>query len=55
MAGVEDALMLKVGKRVSPLREGWGEWFDKKSDFLRRDKMFKSNLELLNPLHNAML
>ncbi|XP_050368319.1 uncharacterized protein At4g19900 [Argentina anserina] len=55
VAGVEDALMLKVGKRVSPLREGWGEWFDKKSDFLRRDKMFKSNLELLNPLHNTML
>ncbi|KAL6201664.1 hypothetical protein ACLB2K_025376 [Fragaria x ananassa] len=55
MAGVEDALMVKVGKRGSPLREGWGEWFDKKSDFLRRDKMFKSNLELLNPLHNPML
>ncbi|XP_062012335.1 uncharacterized protein At4g19900 [Rosa rugosa] len=55
VAGVEDALMVKVGKRVSPLREGWGEWFDKKSDFLRRDKMFKSNLELLNPLHNPML
>ncbi|KAK9937144.1 hypothetical protein M0R45_013953 [Rubus argutus] len=33
----------------SPLRDGWGDWFDKKSDFLRRDKMFKSNLEALNP------
>nr|XP_016480692.1 PREDICTED: uncharacterized protein At4g19900-like [Nicotiana tabacum] len=40
---VEDALLLKG----SPLREGWGEWFEKKSDFLRRDRMFKSNLEAL--------
>ncbi|KAM7260221.1 hypothetical protein ACFE04_015962 [Oxalis oulophora] len=53
--GIEDALLLKVGKRVSPLREKWGDWFDKKSDFLRRDKMFKSNLESLNPLTNPML
>ncbi|KAJ4825734.1 hypothetical protein Tsubulata_035307 [Turnera subulata] len=53
--GVEDLLMLKVGKRVSPLREGWGVWFDKKGDFLRRDRMFKSNLEALNPLHNPLL
>ncbi|TQD70788.1 hypothetical protein C1H46_043684 [Malus baccata] len=55
VAGIEDALLLKVGKRVSPLREGWGEWFDKKGDFLRRDRMFKSNVEKLNPLHNPML
>lgn len=53
--GIEDVLLLKVGGRVSPLREGWGDWFDKKSDFLRRDKMFKSNLELLNPLNNPLL
>ncbi|XP_057971764.1 uncharacterized protein At4g19900 isoform X2 [Malania oleifera] len=53
--GVEDALLLKTGRRVNPLREGWGLWFDKKGDFLRRDKMFKSNVELLNPLHNPML
>lgn len=53
--GIEDALLLKVGRRVSPLREGWGDWFDKKSDFLRRDKMFKSNLEVLNPMNNPML
>lgn len=52
---IEDALLLKVGRRVSPLREGWGDWFDKKSDFLRRDKMFKSNLEALNPLNNPLL
>lgn len=53
--GVEDALLLKVGRRVSPLREGWGDWFDKKSDFLRKDKMLRSNLEGLNPLHNPIL
>ncbi|TKY67778.1 hypothetical protein E2542_SST10674 [Spatholobus suberectus] len=54
--GVEDALLLKaVGRRVSPLREGWGDWFDKKSDFLRKDKMLRSNLEALNPLHNPIL
>lgn len=52
---IEDALLLKIGGRVSPLREGWGDWFDKKGDFLRRDKMFKSNLELLNPLNNPLL
>ncbi|CAL1402407.1 unnamed protein product [Linum trigynum] len=53
--GIEDALLLKIGKRVSPLREGWGNWFEKKGDFLRRDRMFKSNLEVLNPLHNPLL
>ncbi|XP_076927343.1 uncharacterized protein At4g19900-like [Bidens hawaiensis] len=53
--GVEDALLLTVGNRVSPLKEGWGDWFEKKSDFLRRDRMFKSNLELLNPLSNPLL
>ncbi|KAF7810813.1 putative alpha 1,4-glycosyltransferase family protein [Senna tora] len=52
---IEDALLLKMGKRVSPLREGWGDWFDKKADFLRKDKMLKSNLEALNPLHNPIL
>ncbi|CAK9140165.1 unnamed protein product [Ilex paraguariensis] len=52
---IEDVLLLKVGSKVSPLREGWGEWFDKKSDFLRRDRMFKSNLEHLNPLNYPML
>ncbi|KAL9235237.1 hypothetical protein vseg_010015 [Gypsophila vaccaria] len=53
--GLEDALLLKFGSRVSPLRHGWGPWFDAKTDFLRKDKMFKSNLELLNPLHNLLL
>ncbi|GAA0146529.1 hypothetical protein LIER_06459 [Lithospermum erythrorhizon] len=48
---IEDALLLKG----SPLRVGWGDWFDKKTDFLRRDKMFKSNLESFNPLNNPIL
>ncbi|KAL5537398.1 hypothetical protein UlMin_045207 [Ulmus minor] len=55
VVGIEDALLLKLDGRVSPLREGWGDWFDKKSDFLRRDRMFKSNLEILNPMNNPML
>ena len=54
--GVEDALLLKgMGRRVSPLREGWGDWFDKKSDFLRKDKMLRSSLEGLNPLRNPII
>lgn len=52
---IEDALLLKLDSRGSPLREGWGAWFDAKSTFLRKDKMFKSNLELLNPLNNMLL
>ncbi|KAK6931927.1 Glycosyltransferase, DXD sugar-binding motif [Dillenia turbinata] len=52
---LEDALLMKTPKRVSPLREGWGSWFDAKSDFLRRDRMFKSNMEILNPLNNPIL
>ncbi|XP_026384965.1 uncharacterized protein At4g19900-like [Papaver somniferum] len=48
---IEDALLLKT----SPLREGWANWFEKKGDFLRRDKMFKSNLENLNPMNNPLL
>ncbi|KAH9747347.1 hypothetical protein KPL70_004682 [Citrus sinensis] len=52
---IEDALLLKTGKGKSPLREKWGEWFDKKGEFLRRDKMFKSHLEVLNPMNNPLL
>ncbi|CAH8353558.1 unnamed protein product [Eruca vesicaria subsp. sativa] len=55
VTSVEDALLLKSGKRVSPLREGWGDWFDKKGAFLRKDRMFRSNFETLNPLNNPML
>ncbi|KAL5758392.1 hypothetical protein ACOSP7_021003 [Xanthoceras sorbifolium] len=53
--GIEDALLLKLGKSVSPLREKWGDWFDKKSEFLKRDRMFKSHLDVLNPVNNPML
>lgn len=54
---VEDALLVKKvgGKKTNPLREKWGDWFDKKGDFLRRDRMFKSNFEVLNPLNNPLL
>ncbi|XVF25390.1 hypothetical protein REPUB_Repub13aG0208900 [Reevesia pubescens] len=54
---VEDALLVKKigGKKVNPLRETWGDWFDKKGDFFRRDRIFKSNLEVLNPLNNPLL
>ncbi|XP_042021749.1 uncharacterized protein At4g19900-like [Salvia splendens] len=48
---IEDALLLKG----SVLREGWGDWFEKKGDFLRRDRMYKSNFEILNPLNNPIL
>ncbi|KAK8472049.1 hypothetical protein PHAVU_002G098100 [Phaseolus vulgaris] len=51
VATMEDALLLKN----SPLRDGWGEWFDKKSVFLRKDRMFRSNFEVLNPLNNPLL
>lgn len=53
--GIEDALLLKLGVNFSPLREGWGGWFDAKSDFLRKDRMFKSSLEVLNPMNNPLL
>ncbi|GAB2213735.1 hypothetical protein Droror1_Dr00018048, partial [Drosera rotundifolia] len=53
--GIEDALLLKLGSRTSPLREGWGPWFDAKSDFFRKDRMFKSDLEALNPQNNPLL
>ncbi|XP_039054131.1 uncharacterized protein At4g19900-like [Hibiscus syriacus] len=57
LESIEDALLVKkvTGRKVNPLREKWGDWFDKKSDFLRRDRMFKSNLEILNPLNNPLL
>ncbi|KAK9133916.1 hypothetical protein Scep_013444 [Stephania cephalantha] len=53
----EIARYLLVGGAAASgtIREGWGEWFDKKGDFLRRDRMFKSNLELLNPMNNMLL
>jgi len=37
------------------LRGIWGEWFDKKSVFLRKDKMLKSSFEAFNPMLNPLL
>ncbi|XP_045814301.1 uncharacterized protein At4g19900 [Trifolium pratense] len=51
ITSIEDALLLK-----SPsLREIWGEWFDKKSLFLKKDKMLKSSFEAFNPMLNPLL
>ena len=35
---IEDALLVKkvAGRKVNPLREKWGDWFDKKSDFFEK-------------------
>ncbi|XP_008805990.2 uncharacterized protein At4g19900 [Phoenix dactylifera] len=56
---IEDALLLKAsgggGHGESPLREGWARWLEGKGDFLRRDKMLRSNLELLNPKNHPLL
>ncbi|MED6206826.1 hypothetical protein PIB30_030272 [Stylosanthes scabra] len=52
VTAIEDALMIRS---TSPLRKGWGEWFEKKSVFLRKDRMFRSNLEVLNPNNNPIL
>ncbi|WOL18119.1 hypothetical protein Cni_G26912 [Canna indica] len=49
---VEDALLLKAG---SPLREGWARWLEGKGNFIRRDRMLRSNLELLNPKNHPLL
>ncbi|KAL2905672.1 hypothetical protein RDABS01_004382 [Bienertia sinuspersici] len=46
---------VKIGLHVSPLREGWAAWFDAKSAFLRKDRMFRSSFEMLNPLNNMLL
>lgn len=61
VAAIEDALLLKGSDRSSPLRSGWGPWFDNiqrrasKGDFLRRERMARSTLDLLNPLNNPLL
>ncbi|XP_058730643.1 uncharacterized protein At4g19900 [Vicia villosa] len=51
ITSIEDLLLLKS----SSLREVWGEWFDKKSVFLRKDKMLKSSFEAFNPMLNPLL
>ncbi|KAI4370885.1 hypothetical protein MLD38_019183 [Melastoma candidum] len=50
---IEEALLLRGSKGA--LREGWGEWFEKKGDFLRKERMFRTGMEILNPMNNPML
>ncbi|QHO38389.1 uncharacterized protein DS421_4g119940 [Arachis hypogaea] len=52
LTAIEDALLIRS---TSPLRKGWGDWFEKKSVFLRKDRMFRSNFEVLNPNNNPLL
>ncbi|KAJ3674851.1 hypothetical protein LUZ60_005467 [Juncus effusus] len=52
---IEDALLIKPEKGESVLREGWAKWLEGKGDFLRRNHMLHSNLELLNPKNHPLL
>ncbi|KAJ3687273.1 hypothetical protein LUZ61_016437 [Rhynchospora tenuis] len=52
---IEDALLIKPERGESPLREGWAKWLEGKGDFLRRNKMLQSNLDLLNPKNHPLL
>ncbi|XP_068655418.1 uncharacterized protein At4g19900-like [Aristolochia californica] len=52
---VEDALLFKTRGGASVLRDGWAPWFDQKGAFLRKERMFRSNFERLNPLNNPLL
>ncbi|KAL5055307.1 hypothetical protein RYX36_035989 [Vicia faba] len=51
ITSIEDLLLLKS----SSLRQVWGEWFDKKGLFLRKDKMLKSSFEAFNPMLTPLL
>lgn len=57
IGGVEDALLLKPasGRSETRLRSGWARWLEGKADYLRRDRMLRSNLELLNPRNHPLL
>ncbi|KAM0870658.1 hypothetical protein ACQ4PT_039886 [Festuca glaucescens] len=57
ISGVEDALLLKPasGRSETRLRSGWARWLEGKADYLRRDRMLRSNLELLNPRNHPLL
>ncbi|KAJ0982644.1 hypothetical protein J5N97_010899 [Dioscorea zingiberensis] len=56
ITSIEDLMLMKPGSsRDSPLRSGWARWLEGKADFLRRDKMLRSNLELLNPKNHPLL
>ncbi|KAK3125400.1 hypothetical protein QOZ80_7BG0604390 [Eleusine coracana subsp. coracana] len=57
IGGVEDALLLKPasGGAETRLRAGWARWLEGKADYLRRDRMLRSNLETLNPRNHPLL
>uniref|UniRef100_A0A0E0LMC7 Alpha 1,4-glycosyltransferase domain-containing protein n=1 Tax=Oryza punctata TaxID=4537 RepID=A0A0E0LMC7_ORYPU len=57
VAGVEDALLLKPASSAAEtrLRAGWARWLEGKADYLRRDRMLRSNLEFLNPRNHPLL
>ncbi|CAO1941559.1 unnamed protein product [Urochloa humidicola] len=58
IAGIEDALLLKpasVKAAETRLRAGWARWLEGKADYLRRDRMLRSNLESLNPRNHPLL
>ncbi|TKW35377.1 hypothetical protein SEVIR_2G367400v4 [Setaria viridis] len=58
IAGIEDALLLKPASAKSAetrLRAGWARWLEGKADYLRRDRMLRSNLESLNPRNHPLL
>lgn len=54
---IEDALLLKRHSSGAPslLRDGWAPWFEKKGDFLKKDPMFRSSFEAMNPLNDPLL
>ncbi|WOL13031.1 hypothetical protein Cni_G21800 [Canna indica] len=52
---IEDALLLKVESGDSPLRKGWAPWLEGKGVYVRRDRMLRSNLDLLNPKNHPLL
>ncbi|KAL6856047.1 hypothetical protein ACP4OV_018849 [Aristida adscensionis] len=56
IGGVEDALLLKPSSGAETrLRAGWARWLEGKADYLRRDRMLRSNLESLNPRNHPLL
>ncbi|KAF8669290.1 hypothetical protein HU200_051624 [Digitaria exilis] len=58
IAGIEDALLLKPASAKGAdtrLRAGWARWLEDKADYLRRDRMLRSNLESLNPQNHPLL
>ncbi|XP_062189293.1 uncharacterized protein At4g19900-like [Phragmites australis] len=58
IGGIEDVLLLKPASSKGAetrLRAGWAPWLEGKVDYLRRDRMLRSNLESLNPRNHPLL